>query len=86
MSDTVITVTGPGGCISTEMLIIQKALTEFGITVIVEDSHPHCEPDEHLVEMHHRYTQDDWGGAAYPSSKKLTSVVTLKADHRPWGG
>lgn len=86
MTGTTITVTGMGGCINLEMLIIQKALADFGITTIVENSHPEDEPYEYLQEMKRRYTQDDWGGAAYPSSKKLTSVVTLKADHRPWGG
>lgn len=83
---TTITVSGMGGCISTEMLIIQKALAEFGITVIVQDDHPVDDPHDYLQEMYHRYNNDGWGGVLYPSSKKITNTVVLRAQHNPWGG
>ena len=74
---THIKVTGPGGAISVEMLIIQRALEEYGIPVIVEDSYPYSDRGLELSE-------DDYLNRCKLIKDK--QPVKLVAEHCPWGG
>ena len=51
MADVTVTVTGPGGVITYEMIVIQRALEAAGVRVTVIDEHPADNEEEWVVEM-----------------------------------
>lgn len=73
-----IKVSGPGGCISTEMRVIEKALRDAGFQVTVIDDH---RPEDNGAA-------EDWLEKSLERVKLLPDnyQVTLIADHQPWGG
>lgn len=85
MADVTVTVTGPGGVIRYEMIVIRRALEAAGVRVTVIDDHPADNEEEWVVEMKRRIDNDDWA-APYTWSKKLNRSVELIAVHCPWGG
>ena len=90
MADVTITVRGPGGVISQEMIIIRRALEAAGIKVEVVDSHP-CEPEQEDAVLAHRaeLRNPESETRKRIDSGKYTYTdrgVKLVADHLPWGG
>lgn len=80
MINITVTVTGPGGCINTEVEIIRRALESVGCTVDVTNKYPH------------QFSEDPQAGYSTKTMDQIISEnrcnarVSLIADHEPWGG
>lgn len=75
---TTVTVSGAGGIISYEMILIQRALEAAGILVCVKDDMPRREdPDAYIA---HRQKLNTAANRGSPDT------VHLIANHIPWGG
>ncbi len=76
-----IKVTGPGGTISFEMLLIQELLEREGYKVVVQDDHPFSGRKNSEFKTKEEY---------FEHRRKLMAEkpreIVLEADHQPWGG
>jgi hypothetical protein len=88
MIDITVTVKGPGGVISQEMILIRRALEAAGIAVSVEDAHINLGDfaDEEAYLAHGASLRDPKGEYAKKYGHPLASRVKLIANHLPWGG
>ena len=88
MIDIVVTVTGPGGCINFETIIIQRALEAVGITVVVEDECPLHSRNTDSPQSYPKETEDEYVDRITEIIKTENHPITVKliAEHCPWGG
>lgn len=86
MSDITITITGPGGVINFETIIIKRALEDAGIIVEVEDDTPFGSRPIHPLVI--QETEDEYVERVTTMyrSGKIKNTVKLIAKHCPWGG
>jgi hypothetical protein len=70
-SEITITISGPGGCITAQGILVKRALEAAGVPVEVVDDHP--EKSEEEVLSHFETVAD-----------KIP--VQIKMVHLPWGG
>lgn len=75
MTEIEVKVSGPGGCINSELEIIRRALINEGFVVDVTNSHPPIDEtmDEHVDRIR---------ALGYFNKTK----IRLIAKHCPWGG
>lgn len=89
-----VVVRGPGMVINNEMDYLEKILRDAGYQVKIENDNPCCDIKlrEHLAE---NYGEENVEKKLIDARKKMRknylrrirkTSITLKADHRPWGG
>ena len=78
-----VKVTGPGGVINFETLIIKRALEQVGITVEVEDEYPFSyRVNQNVIQE----TEDEYIERITKLNETCSTTVKLIAEHCPWGG
>lgn len=78
MSDTIITISGPGMNINTELYLIQRLLESQGYTISIENNHP---PEKN------RYVEQELNRLRGLRDKSPEYYkIKIIMDHQPWGG
>ncbi len=78
---TKITVVGMGGCINFEMKLIQKALENVGIKVIVNN-----DAEDWVCSNEPNYMDNVTKALIKQKYEGKQCTVELTAEHTPWGG
>ena len=68
-----IRVSGPGGCIGTEMTLIRQLFEQHGIPITTTDTHKYPDPIKFPFDCGLELM-------------KKNAQIHLIADHQPWGG